>query len=609
MSVKYIQTLLYCLLCMQYTMSEEHLGSDSIDESLKNYAKKISHLTINEGPSEQLYLMIDSALTLGYKHEKYEEIAIIVGNYAVNLEREGKLAKAKASLNRLLKHKDKIKAYYVGILLSKRAPIFNQENKIDSALADIKGALEGIGTGNNPVLLGDTKYFYATALYGKGDVYNATIQYKEASDLFYSVDDTYSGNICLEEMASVLYKSDLAEEALDVYDLIFERSEGILEFLSLAQVLDIYDKTPYKEREKKALSKMIELYKVHYDSLNVYDKYTVDAKLLWHYLNKDNIKKAEPYYKKVVESAFLNGGERDNCNITSNQLYYHILHENKKEATKFMDRLEHWGELGCYRTYYELKSKYYQLMGDIELENKALIEFIEFKDDENRKAQLNKMAYIHAQHESERKEFAIKQKETEIKVLTQENRNKNIIILSSIVGALFLLLLLLLRLRLQKLVSLNVLKENTIVKLEQEQLIDRLKSKDKSLADFALNLTNKNKAIEDLKIQVEEGISLDFHKDELLSLFSQDNIQEKDWNDFRERFVKIHASFFVNLKTRFPNLSPADEKLCALIKINMSSKEIANILLISPKSVDQKKYRLKKKIAENSDKDLYQIIA
>ncbi len=594
---------------MQYAISEEYVNSDSIDEILKNYTKEISNRTINEGPSEQLYLKIDSALALGYKHEKYEEIAIITANYAVNLERQGKLTQAKVILNRLLKHKDKIKAYYVGILLSKRAPIFNQENKIDSALADIEGALEGIGTGNNPILLGDTKYFYATALYAKGDVYNATIQYKEASDLFYSVDDIYSGNICLEEMAGVLYKSDLAEEALGIYDLIFERSEGILELLSLAQVLDIYDKTPYKEREKKALGKMIELYNIHYDSLNVFDKYTVDAKLLWYYLNQEDIKQAESYYTNVIESEFLKGGERDNCNITSNQLYYHILNENKKEATKFMDRLEHWGELGCYRTYYELKSKYYQLMGDIELENKVHKEFIEFKDDENRKIQLNKMAYIHAQHESERKEFAIKQKEAEIRELAQENKNKNIIIFSSVIGAILLLLLLLFRLRLQKLSSLNILKENTIIKLEQEKLKDSLKTKDKYLANFALSLTNKTKAIEDLKIQVEEGLSKDIHKDELLSLFSQDNIQDKDWIDFKERFIKVHASFFTNLKSKFPNLSPADEKLCALIKLNMTSKEIANILFISPKSVDQKKYRLKKKIAENSEKDLYQIIA
>lgn len=75
------------------------------------------------------------------------------------------------------------------------------------------------------------------------------------------------------------------------------------------------------------------------------------------------------------------------------------------------------------------------------------------------------------------------------------------------------------------------------------------------------------------------------------------------------RFSRVHESFFSKISNVFPQLSQSEKRLCALLKLNMNTKEIANVLHINSRSVDQKKYRLKKKMHLDGQEDLYKIIS
>ena len=70
------------------------------------------------------------------------------------------------------------------------------------------------------------------------------------------------------------------------------------------------------------------------------------------------------------------------------------------------------------------------------------------------------------------------------------------------------------------------------------------------------------------------------------------------------RIEELNSSFHFNLKTNYPDLTDDDVRLASLLVIGLSSKEVANILTIEPKSVDMKRYRLKKKFAIDSESDL-----
>ncbi|MCF8359981.1 MAG: LuxR C-terminal-related transcriptional regulator [Prolixibacteraceae bacterium] len=73
-------------------------------------------------------------------------------------------------------------------------------------------------------------------------------------------------------------------------------------------------------------------------------------------------------------------------------------------------------------------------------------------------------------------------------------------------------------------------------------------------------------------------------------------------------FRKVHPRFFEILQAKYPFLSPNELKLCAYIKLNLSQKEIADILNVQPESVRKSKQRLRRKMGLSSDKDLYQLL-
>ena len=84
--------------------------------------------------------------------------------------------------------------------------------------------------------------------------------------------------------------------------------------------------------------------------------------------------------------------------------------------------------------------------------------------------------------------------------------------------------------------------------------------------------------------------------------------EEETWNFFKEAFENVDQNFFKKIQQRHPNLTHNDLKLCAYLRLNLSSKEIAPLLNISVRSVEVKRYRLRKKMALGHDKGLVEHI-
>ena len=88
----------------------------------------------------------------------------------------------------------------------------------------------------------------------------------------------------------------------------------------------------------------------------------------------------------------------------------------------------------------------------------------------------------------------------------------------------------------------------------------------------------------------------------------KEEVAYQDWQEFNARFISVNKSFYTTLNERYPALTYKDHKLCALIKLNFSSKEISLLLGISMESVNTARYRLRKKMGLNKDEDLSDII-
>lgn len=83
---------------------------------------------------------------------------------------------------------------------------------------------------------------------------------------------------------------------------------------------------------------------------------------------------------------------------------------------------------------------------------------------------------------------------------------------------------------------------------------------------------------------------------------------KKNWEQFAVHFDKVHSDFLITLKDRYPNLTPSELKLCAYLRLNLCSKEIAQIMNISIKSVELARYRLRKKLQIQPDVNLYNFL-
>ena len=76
------------------------------------------------------------------------------------------------------------------------------------------------------------------------------------------------------------------------------------------------------------------------------------------------------------------------------------------------------------------------------------------------------------------------------------------------------------------------------------------------------------------------------------------------WKEFETRFENVYESFYERLNQLFPDLTPGEKKLCALLRLNLTSKDIAALTFQNPQSVDMARYRLRKKFNLEKDENL-----
>lgn len=132
------------------------------------------------------------------------------------------------------------------------------------------------------------------------------------------------------------------------------------------------------------------------------------------------------------------------------------------------------------------------------------------------------------------------------------------------------------------------------IRLRNEQLqADNLR-KSKELANTTFNLVTKNEILLELKDAL--GQVRGKGVDRLRHLIDKHQRNTREDAVFDEHFNEVHEAFFRRLKVAYPNLSPGDLRLAAYLKMNLSSKEIAPLLRISLRGVENKRYRLRKKM-------------
>jgi DNA-binding CsgD family transcriptional regulator len=150
--------------------------------------------------------------------------------------------------------------------------------------------------------------------------------------------------------------------------------------------------------------------------------------------------------------------------------------------------------------------------------------------------------------------------------------------------------------------------EKEIMKLRNDKLRHDIESKNRELAASTMSIIKKNEFLNTVKKELLEVKNNELIKP-VIKIIDKNLNHTSDWELFQEAFNNADKDFLKKVKERHPSLTPNDLRLCAYLRLNLSSKEIAPLLNISHKSVEIKRYRLRKKMnLESKDNLIHHIL-
>jgi hypothetical protein len=147
--------------------------------------------------------------------------------------------------------------------------------------------------------------------------------------------------------------------------------------------------------------------------------------------------------------------------------------------------------------------------------------------------------------------------------------------------------------------------DSELLKIDKLRVDQELSNAASELLLYTQNLQEKNTIIQSFKEEIEQ-LNVQFtdnEKNEQLNTLLQASIMtDASWIEFKRLYLRVHPGFFNKLKETYPSVSETDQRLLALIKLEINNREMATMLGITPEGIKKAKQRLRKKM--NLDKDI-----
>ncbi len=378
--------------------------------------------------------------------------------------------------------------------------------------------------------------------------------YQETGDREYVVDLNHQ--IALSHTA--LGNLEKAEKGFDEC-IRYYRQQGMEVALagSLENISEVYI---LSERYQEAEDNLIEALSIAEKEEAGFLPGQIYRRLVELYLAMGDLNKAEQYGKISIENAEEYG--RDKKLITD----YQLLSQVYERKNQFRESLEY------YKKFHAQNDSIFGLE-KLNAINALQLEYQEFKNQQ---------------------EVRLLEEQNRVAQLKQNGLMAGILALITIFGALIFALR-------QRLSKNRIARE----KVEQELAFNQkeLTFKQKELTAYALQIAQKNEVLEGVKTKVAEVDNSDPRQ--LQRIINTINFNQNDddsWEGFRQRFVALHKDFESIIKKDYPEVTANELRLMSLLKMNLSNKEIANILNVSADGIKKARYRLRKKLAlETSD--------
>lgn len=433
-----------------------------------------------------------------------------------------------------------------------KAGLFTQIGYINESLDLYYDALKIAEKINDNKGIGSSFGGIAYIYFMQKNYIKAQTYYLKSLKKFKDINYDYGINICLNNIASTYRENNEHEKAIPFLTEVISRSDEQNDFLqviylNLAEVYCDIDKSdealPYI---KKAI--IISNTSKHPESM-AFAKIT----LAYYYLVTNNLKKS----LENSLSAYDIGVKNNLLHVSLEAL------ESLSNIYKITDSIKHM----------EVKLLKYELNDKIAINESS----IKISNLETR---------YHYETEKLKNESSV--------------RKKNYMFIISITSLIIVLLLVLTILFSQKI-------KITRNKLKRSELKYEIEVNGRELTTDALSRLRKNEILMNVSTMLQSLKTLKEHSNiihniEKIEKVLHSSINNQIWKEFEVRFQKVHSGFYNKLMIKFPNLTSNEKKLCAFLRLNMSSKDISELTGQSVQALEMARHRLRKKLEISNTK-------
>jgi tetratricopeptide (TPR) repeat protein len=449
-------------------------------------------------------------------------------------------------------------------------------SRYDEAIRFYFEAEEVLKIGEHQLSENIYKLYHGMILMNIGIIYQETKNYSQALTYFHeSLDNLIDAKADSSYMATCYTNLGTTYGALEQFDLVKKYCEKALAYYGGSEIEEYYKTIVYTN-----LGNAYILKKDYEKALEYYNQ------SLEFYKNQDRFSKSYAAILASISDVYMDLNKLDKA---KNYLDRAISVSVTGEDSLYMEHI------------YQTNVKYYTKINNplLALENMKIL---------NKIKENNYHPEVIANIASYQKDFALKkiEKENELKVISLEREQLLETYKWYGFGCVCIVLLLIASFfvyrQKNKIKLKNLALEN--YKIEQEQFTEKLKFKNNQLTNYAMYIVKKNEFLEEIKGEIDTIKSVSDDKESitpLSTLINQHINNSKDRKDFEIRIEKENQDFYFKLQKNFPTLNENDKKLCSLLLLELSSKEMAAILNISVGSVEKSRHRLRKKLAVDSE--------
>lgn len=481
--------------------------------------------------------------------------------------------------------------------------VYFDSSKYDSSLIAYNRAEDLLSGINKDIELADVYNNQANVYSLKGNYVGAIEKYTQAAAIYQSQNKPILLAVTYNNMGSELYNQQNYPKSIEYYLLAVEINRSSNNLLDLAQN---YSNIGASYRAMDSISQAFGYYQKSLEIAKTVDNAHILAQ---NYVNIANIYEKQGDYIRALEffQQSLSYCKRSNIgfglviNYMNMGNVYFLMEKYQNAITMLDSALFQTISLGLVREKAQVYERYvrvYKAMGKFEEALNFQMLFSLINDSLISVAKLKQIADIQVKYETSQKELLIKE-------LEQKNTNNKLSLFYLLFISMVLLVIVVVVFYKRKL----TLKEKIIAEAKVNELIIKIRNKDlelfqKDLSMEELNEKNKHNLQKLQTIVNKPNNEQEALLAELLRNMSHSFNSKKSWKDFEVKFSKIHPGFYTEVLAKFPDLTPNELRIIALLQLNLSSKEIAELTQRSYKTIENVRGNIRKKMNLASDQNL-----